>query len=305
MNINTRIILPNIVFLLLVVGTLLFGTFKLYSESKILEREVLTTSKANQLTLRLNVLHKRQSDNILDFSYTRNEKEIDKGIEINNMIEATIDILRETVSEARGARIFRRYLIANKGNMQIGRDLLKAIQENDKRAGYANFLKWDVKGRMVNATLSDLTAYNRGILQRTISREATLTYYLTELTLTAIVLITSFFGFMYFYYRRTIVSPIIQFKETVDGISLGRLDTSIDDKIIKVGGEIGALASAFNAMSTDLQTTTVSRDVLVTEVKSRKFAQKKLEVSNKELDDFAYIVSHDLKSTPSRNTITR
>jgi|GEM_PF-4554790 len=296
MKINTRIILPNLAFLLLVVGTLLLVTFKLYSESKILEREALATSKANQLTLRLNVLHKRQSDNILDYSYTRNDTGLTKGTEINDLIESTIDVLKETVSEIRGARILRRYMIANNGNTRIGRELIKAIRENDQRAKRTVFLRWGLKGRLVNATLSDLTAYNRGILERTIARNTSLTSYLTQLTFAAALIAIIFFCFAFFYYRRTIVNPIIQFKKAVDGIASGRLDATVEDKIVKVGGEIGALASAFNAMSMDLQSTTVSRDVLVNEVKSRKFTQKKLEQSNKELDDFAYIVSHDLKA---------
>ncbi len=66
--------------------------------------------------------------------------------------------------------------------------------------------------------------------------------------------------------------------------------------------EIGQLARAFAAMTGRLQQTLVSRDDLQQEIEIRKEAEKRLKEamaqlnrSNKELEQFAYVASHDLQ----------
>ena len=70
-----------------------------------------------------------------------------------------------------------------------------------------------------------------------------------------------------------------------------------------VNDEIGDLVRAFNEMSIDLERTTTSVDNLHKEIAERKKAEckqdelfKKVDNMNKELKDFASIVSHDLKA---------
>ncbi len=67
--------------------------------------------------------------------------------------------------------------------------------------------------------------------------------------------------------------------------------------------EIGDLASSFNEMTENLRKTTTSMDNLNREIAERKKAEQrqaqlleKLEKTNQELKDFAYVVSHDLKA---------
>ncbi|MCP4612256.1 MAG: DUF3365 domain-containing protein [Planctomycetes bacterium] len=70
-----------------------------------------------------------------------------------------------------------------------------------------------------------------------------------------------------------------------------------------VNDEIGELVRSFNKMAKDLQRTTTSVDHLHKEIAERKKAEckqdelfKKVDNMNKELKDFASIVSHDLKA---------
>lgn len=60
--------------------------------------------------------------------------------------------------------------------------------------------------------------------------------------------------------------------------------------------EIGLLADSFNRMSEDLMKITVSRDELVKEIDEREKAEEETNKINNELQDFAHVVSHDLKS---------
>ncbi|MGR3316967.1 MAG: ATP-binding protein [Candidatus Anammoxibacter sp.] len=84
------------------------------------------------------------------------------------------------------------------------------------------------------------------------------------------------------YVSNSIASPIAKLTEAVTIIAEGDLSANVN---IKSGDEIGKLSQSFNTMANNLQL-------------SQQNLQKRsneLEESNRELDDFAFIASHDLK----------
>jgi signal transduction histidine kinase len=98
---------------------------------------------------------------------------------------------------------------------------------------------------------------------------------------------------------KTITRPIQQLVIGTDEMGKGNLDYRIG---LKSQDEIGQLGGSFDRMAENLKSTLVSRDDLVKEVKERKRAEVQLkttlndlERSNKELEQFAYVASHDLQ----------
>jgi len=75
-------------------------------------------------------------------------------------------------------------------------------------------------------------------------------------------------------------------------IGAGNLDHKVGTN---ASDEIGELSRAFDAMTERLKATTVSRDELAKEVDERKQAQAELARSNADLEQFAYVASHDLQ----------
>lgn len=97
----------------------------------------------------------------------------------------------------------------------------------------------------------------------------------------------------------SILRPIRSLRDGMDVVGQGNLD-------YRVGGagedEIGGLAKAFDRMTERLAAITASRDLLNREMQERRKAERSLELtlkelarSNRELEQFAYVASHDLQ----------
>jgi signal transduction histidine kinase len=99
--------------------------------------------------------------------------------------------------------------------------------------------------------------------------------------------------------QRSVVKPVLKLHEGAEIIGAGNLDHKAG---ITSTDEIGQLSRAFDAMTANIKTLTVSRNELAREVHERKFVEGKLKKtlenlgrSNKELEEFAYVASHDLQ----------
>ena len=91
---------------------------------------------------------------------------------------------------------------------------------------------------------------------------------------------------------KTITKPLGSLAHRAREIGQGDLETEI---IISDQGEIGNLARTLEQMRAELKESLVSRDELTREVRRRRAAMTDLERSNKELEQFAYVASHDLQ----------
>ena len=97
----------------------------------------------------------------------------------------------------------------------------------------------------------------------------------------------------------TITKPLSRLVKATEQIGLGKFDYKFN---LKGNDEISSLSRKFSLMTNKLGKTLVSRDKLSKEVKIRKQAEQdlkssnaKLKTSNTELQQFAYVASHDLQ----------
>lgn len=99
--------------------------------------------------------------------------------------------------------------------------------------------------------------------------------------------------------RRKIMRPLQTLQEGLGKVGKGKLDVQIP---VLEEDELGDLTKTFNQELKRLHAVTTSRDELAKEVSEREKAEKhlqealeKVEASNHELEQFAYVASHDLQ----------
>jgi signal transduction histidine kinase len=94
--------------------------------------------------------------------------------------------------------------------------------------------------------------------------------------------------------KKSVVNPLRRVSEGAQIVGDGNLGYTVDEKS---DDEVGQLAAAFNKMTRNLKKT---HDSLEMEIRERKHTEQELLRSNAELQQFAYVASHDLQE-PLRN----
>lgn len=114
------------------------------------------------------------------------------------------------------------------------------------------------------------------------------------------VIISFLFAFIA---ARMISEPLNKLRFNIDRMRKSNMYVPFDNKLLTSKGEIGELARSFSELINNLRATTVWKDELLQEIERRKQFEEslketalRLQKSNKELDQFAYMASHDLRS---------
>jgi len=171
---------------------------------------------------------------------------------------------------------------------EIGRPMQEAVQG---RTGSG--LSTDYRGKKVIAAWRYIPSLDWGLVAKIDTKEAFADVTnLRNLSIALLFIIIVLSGITAFSIAHSISEPIKQLSEGAAIIGSGNLDYKIGT-IHK--DEIGQLSRTFDKMTQDLKQTLASRDELNREIIERKQAQEELVRSNKDLEQFAYVASHDLQ----------
>ena len=196
----------------------------------------------------------------------RNSAGSDKDIESINEIESGLDRFNSLILKVMDSH--------DKIIKERGWDLIKL--ENELKTSLQNEVENELK--QIEKNKKDIR-----------NRIATINT-LIFLIMAAVAFIA---GFVVFYTTKSITNPIQELHNGAELIGRGNLDHRLN---IKTGDEIEELAEGFNRMAGELKGLYTNLENKVKErTQQLAEANEALGRTNKELDDFTYIVSHDLK----------
>ena len=158
----------------------------------------------------------------------------------------------------------------------------------------------DYRGEQVIAAWRYIPSMHWGLVAKIDTREAfSDVTNLRNLALIILIIVLALSAIMAFSIAQSISRPIQALSKGAEIIGAGKLDHKVG---ITTKDEIGQLSRAFDKMTQDLKTVTASRDELNLEIAERKKAEQALRStsedlirSNKDLEQFAYVASHDLQ----------
>jgi len=229
------------------------------------------------------------------------EEERDEMQEAATNLLGNIDALQQLPyynrDRATEAALFKQMLGAANTLIELCAELVAVTEQNPDRV-VVEELKEEIE--MAEEDLVDLVAAEiDGSYQKLDARVLQANYdarhsnrLITILVLSSLV-VTLTLGMLL---ARSVTRPLERLKQFADQVGHGNLDMKL---IIKSRDEVGSLAQAFRQMAHDLKHTLAEKTRLIQEAavaETEKVRLAELEKTNRELEQFAYITSHDLKA---------
>jgi signal transduction histidine kinase len=209
-------------------------------------------------------------------------------------------LVHEVEKEFQQAEKLRRHIITlmQSGNVQAARQVITSdeyfdLVEKARRILNRYYEEYGIIFNEASSITVKLAAKNT----ITILKDSLNTMMMIFIDTIIISLALAFIG------ARAISRPIKLLQDDIERMNMESLNIPISPELLGLTGEVGALARSFVDLIEKLRTTTVLRDELLVEIERRRQyeaalsqAAIQLQESNRELDKFAYIASHDLRA---------
>ncbi|MBF0522568.1 MAG: HAMP domain-containing protein [Candidatus Omnitrophica bacterium] len=170
----------------------------------------------------------------------------------------------------------------------LGGPIQKAVQGEN---GAGELI--DYRGKKVVAAWQFIPMLNWGIVAKMDIEEAFADIIkLGKLISIILIIVSVLCSIVAFAIAKSISDPIKKLSKGAEAIGSGNLDYKVG---ISSKDELGQLSRTFDNMASDLKNITASRDELNKEIAERKAAEEELKRSNENLEQFAYVASHDLQ----------
>jgi len=290
MKISTKIILPLILLLAVLISVFVYLLFDLKSNERIIEQNTTKIQIINDLSTRILLLRQENERSVLGFQFTKENRNAETISRNRQEITSLLDKMRPHITTVRGKELLANFEQTRGELSQVRDNLIDAIRRDDARQTRMNYNKWEIIAGNSQAALHDFTNYNFHTLERTseLYKDLITRIYFTAIILTLLTI--ALIAALYFYLRGIITQPIYKLSEAAERISQGDFVTKT---AIRSHDELGVLGKNLDSMAGKLKK---YYENLQDEVNNKEEELKRNKLFETQKDDFVSIASHELKT---------
>ncbi|MCC2631568.1 MAG: histidine kinase [Patescibacteria group bacterium] len=293
MKIGIKIILPLLILLSLLVGSLIFLAISTQRDGQAVRQTVDTAREINGISQQITSLQKEIDASVIAYRFVKNESYVAVIARDEKRIDELVERMGSFLTSSTGQDILNRYKSSLVGSANARADVIASSRSGSSSQQNLDFAKWIDAFRINNATQTDLVNFSLTRLEVTSELYRDITNRTFQIAWVTAILAPLLFILLYAYLNKVIVRPI----RILSGSSLATAKQDFDHPITNYGNdELGELALTFNKMNQQLKQLYQNLDEKVKEkTQALESANLNLLRSNRELQDFAHVASHDLQ----------
>lgn len=290
MNIRTKIIIPFIVLLFILIFCFLYFLYYVYQVQRFIERQTINAQKVYEYTNILNNIRLESQTVLLSYRYTRDDNSLAQIFSNKQKVDAIMHDIQPYLTTQEGKKLLDDYNKSRIPLQKARREFIDASKTENDALIRQKYSVWKIYAENSTIALANFTAYNF----QQVERSALLYKDLTSKVFYLMVFITLLFSLFIitfaFYLRIIITVPISKLSSAAREISEGKFNTQLQ---VASNDELGYLARNLQDMSKKLQR---YYRHLQKEVKRKEEIIKKNKIFETQKDNFISITSHELKT---------
>ncbi|SHO48184.1 ATP-binding protein [Desulfopila aestuarii] len=286
LSIRAKIVCITVVILSLAIGVNTLTSAYFFTKEYTLTLEARGFAIAQDLKLQLERLLRLKIpiDNIVGFEE-----------QCQDIVRKHEDVAYATVIDQNGKTLFHNDP-SRHGSIETDPDSLGALRSKSRKIQIINWMgqpHYDIIIPILGSYKNLIGAVRIGLPQTIIAEKRK--NLLVQSVAIGVLLLAAAILLLLFALSALVTNPIKELMRAIQQVRKKGTEL-VQPLAIKRHDEIGQLAQTFDKMIFDLQKTTVSRDLLVKEVKERKQAQKAAQNANQAKSEFLANMSHEIRT---------
>ncbi len=168
MNIHYKMFIPNVCLLALVTTGLAYTVIKSKIEHQFILKITTKVERINHLSRNLNAQQHNKEKKPLSYYFNADKGYLNEIPILDTTIDQIINDLKKMNFSVGGNKLIEDFIKNRAGISNIQHELLESIQYKNQAQVKSIFLRWNIKSKQIESSLTDLVVFNTKYLERVI-----------------------------------------------------------------------------------------------------------------------------------------